>query len=504
MSVRKSLTGMALGLALTITPLAGAVPASADTAPAPKDAITKAADWLVNDYNTNCLGDKQTSYSCSNGGLADVILALSSTGDAKYADEISTMMANLAPQVAGYTKDNAGATAKIIITAIAAHQKPSAFGGNDLVGQLQALNAENPAGGGAWGPQLSVVALTRAGETVPEAVVDATIAKQNSKGGFGWGGDTGDGDNTAIGMMATAAVAKGNPKAADSLAKAVGWAQDPANLTTDDTGSYWTNYSPTNTAGMMLMAIGDVNDPKIDVSKQMDFLIGRQLPSGAFSNTLKGTNDNAMATTQALQGLTMHGYLTASAGQKTDPVTQAFTDVAPSNMYFTEIQWAAANNVTTGWKNADGTASFRPLDTTHRDAMAAFLYRLSGSPSYTAPATSPFTDVNPSNQFYKEICWLASQNITTGWPDGSFRPLDNVNRDAMAAFLYRYSQVSGFQAPAASPFADVTPGSQFYTEMSWLSANGISTGWPDQTFRPVTPIARDAMITFIYRMKHAS
>lgn len=54
MSVRKSLTGMALGLALTITPLAGAVPASADTAPAPKDAITKAADWLVNDYNTNC------------------------------------------------------------------------------------------------------------------------------------------------------------------------------------------------------------------------------------------------------------------------------------------------------------------------------------------------------------------------------------------------------------------------------------------------------------------
>ena len=173
-------------------------------------------------------------------------------------------------------------------------------------------------------------------------------------------------------------------------------------------------------------------------------------------------------------------------------------------MYFTEIQWAAANNVTTGWKNADGTASFRPLDTTHRDAMAAFLYRLSGSPSYTAPATSPFTDVNPSNQFYKEICWLASQNITTGWPDGSFRPLDNVNRDAMAAFLYRYSQVSGFQAPAASPFADVTPGSQFYTEMSWLSANGISTGWPDQTFRPVTPIARDAMITFIYRMKHAS
>lgn len=41
--------------------------------------------------------------------------------------------------------------------------------------------------------------------------------------------------------------------------------------------------------------------------------------------------------------------------------------------------------------------------------------------------------------------------------------------------------------------------SQFYREITWLASTGISTGWPDGTYRPVTPIARDAMAAFIYR-----
>ena len=79
--------------------------------------------------------------------------------------------------------------------------------------------------------------------------------------------------------------------------------------------------------------------------------------------------------------------------------------------------------------------------------MAAFLYRFAdreGKVDDTpAPATSPFADVATSNQFYAEIAWLAQNEIATGWVgpgnDGStiFRPLSPVNRDAMAAFMYR-------------------------------------------------------------------
>ena len=35
---------------------------------------------------------------------------------------------------------------------------------------------------------------------------------------------------------------------------------------------------------------------------------------------------------------------------------------------------------------------------------------------------------------------MAEQGITTGWPDGTFRPYDPVNRDQMAAFIYRFDQ----------------------------------------------------------------
>ena len=43
------------------------------------------------------------------------------------------------------------------------------------------------------------------------------------------------------------------------------------------------------------------------------------------------------------------------------------------------------------------------------------------------------------DRFYREISWLAEQRITTGWADGSFRPVQPIERGAMAAFLHRYN-----------------------------------------------------------------
>lgn len=140
---------------------------------------------------------------------------------------------------------------------------------------------------------------------------------------------------------------------------------------------------------------------------------------------------------------------------------------------------------------------------------AAFMYRLAGSPDYTAPEESLFADVPTDSQFYKEISWLADQQIATGWDaDGQqeFRPLAPVARDAMAAFLYRFAGRPEFSAPEASPFVDVPADSQFYAEISWLAEQKISTGWTDsngaRTYRPLEDVARDAMAAFMYRLQH--
>ncbi|MFJ4267030.1 RCC1 domain-containing protein [Paenarthrobacter nicotinovorans] len=139
--------------------------------------------------------------------------------------------------------------------------------------------------------------------------------------------------------------------------------------------------------------------------------------------------------------------------------------------------------------------------------MAAFLYRHAGSPTFTAPAMSPFTDVPVGAAFYKEITWLASKGISTGWDIGGgkreYRPLSPIARDAMAAFLYRYANKPAFTAPSVSPFGDVPAGGSFYTEITWLAESGISTGWDigggAREYRPLNGIARDAMAAFLYR-----
>ncbi|GAB3546198.1 hypothetical protein GCM10027404_06060 [Arthrobacter tumbae] len=171
-----------------------------------------------------------------------------------------------------------------------------------------------------------------------------------------------------------------------------------------------------------------------------------------------------------------------------------FSDVPQGIQFFTEMAWLADSGITNGW--TDGT--FRPVTPVNRDAMAAFLYRMAGEPSYSAPTVSPFKDVKPGMEHYKEMAWLAEQGISKGWDDGTFRPTTPVNRDAMAAFLFRMagSPTEGFEP---TTFPDVTTGNEFFDEISWLASTGITTGYPDGTFKPVQSVNRDAMAAFLYR-----
>ena len=126
---------------------------------------------------------------------------------------------------------------------------------------------------------------------------------------------------------------------------------------------------------------------------------------------------------------------------------------------------------------------------------------MSGSPEVQLPKESPFTDVKEGDPFYKEIIWFQQQGITTGWPDKTFRPHDPVSREAMAAFFYRYSGKPPVKVQNA-PFKDVPEQNMFYREIAWLHDSKITTGWDDGTFRPHESISREAMAAFLYRYAH--
>ncbi|WP_284975519.1 S-layer homology domain-containing protein [Arthrobacter sp. efr-133-TYG-104] len=216
------------------------------------------------------------------------------------------------------------------------------------------------------------------------------------------------------------------------------------------------------------------------------------------------TEANARSVAEAVGQNTDIGTLSyASAGQG----KQGFDDVPLGAQFQNEIQWLADKGISTGWQAGDGSRTYQPLTPVNRDAMAAFMYRLSGKPAFTAPTIPTFKDVPAEALFFKEITWLADKGISTGWEEAdktrTYRPLQPVNRDAMAAFMYRLAGEPDFTAPQDSPFTDLPTTAQFYKEITWLAAQGISTGWAEvgntKSFRPLQPVNRDAMAAFMFR-----
>lgn len=212
--------------------------------------------------------------------------------------------------------------------------------------------------------------------------------------------------------------------------------------------------------------------------------------------TTLGLLVTAVAPAEAPASVAASGFSDVS----TDPNSPVYSEFAA------EIDWLDRTGVSTGW-DQEGGRVYRPWLPISRDAMAAFLYRYAGSPAYAAPQVSPFVDVAPDAPFYREIAWLSAREVSTGWETANgereFRPFESITRDAMAAFLYRFSGIPASTPVPASPFADVPDGAPFSREIAWLSGLGITGGYDAPAgmtnFRPWSSITRDAMAAFLYR-----
>jgi len=110
---------------------------------------------------------------------------------------------------------------------------------------------------------------------------------------------------------------------------------------------------------------------------------------------------------------------------------------------------------------------------------------------------APFPDVPPDHPFATEIGWLVAEGIATGFEDGTFRPGAAVSRQAAAAFLYRLAGEPPITGAAG--FTDVPTDHPFHDEIAWMVTEGITTGFDDNTFRPASPVTRQAAAAFLYR-----
>ncbi len=184
----------------------------------------------------------------------------------------------------------------------------------------------------------------------------------------------------------------------------------------------------------------------------------------------------------------------------------SFPDVNASTPHAEDIAWLAENRISTGFP--DGT--FLGGDAVTRQDMAAFLRRLarlmgdeSAAESKTYACT--FTDVTDATPHADDIAWLAETGISTGYPDNTFRGMAAVCRQDMAAFLRRLAAREGVGGAASwsgepGGFPDVGATADHAADIAWLAATGVSTGYPDGTFRGMAAVARQDMAAFLHRL----
>ena len=169
-----------------------------------------------------------------------------------------------------------------------------------------------------------------------------------------------------------------------------------------------------------------------------------------------------------------------------------FIDVEPQEYYALPVDWAVAKGIT----NGTGAYTFSPMEPCTRGQVVTFLWRAAGSPEPKS-ANHPFTDIKPSDYFYKAVLWAVEQGITNGMDLTHFGPDVPCTRAHFVTFLWRANGKPA--AEAVNPFVDV-PAEEYYAEpVLWAVEQGITNGMDDKHFGPDNTCLRGQIVTFLYR-----
>ncbi|MBN1135472.1 MAG: cell wall anchor protein [Anaerolineae bacterium] len=300
-----------------VTLVVAAVLAAAAPALAAID-TTAALEYLRTQQNADGGFGSGFSPDSSLSSTADAVLAIVATGGDlaafdKGGNTPLTYLAAQAPSAAA-----GGDLAKLILAATAAGENPRQLGGVDSVAKLEALIGADGRIGGAtdtfFGHCLAVLALKSAERPIPAAAVDLIKTAQQAGGGWAWDGSAAtaaDTNTTAVAVQALAAA--GEAPASKAIAQALSYYQGIQN---EDGGwpyqspsSFGTTTDANSTAVTIQAILAAGQDPAgaewTTATGQMPVaaLEALQNPSGAFAWQATVSDDNLLATVQALPAL---------------------------------------------------------------------------------------------------------------------------------------------------------------------------------------------------------
>ncbi len=150
-----------------------------------------------------------------------------------------------------------------------------------------------------------------------------------------------------------------------------------------------------------------------------------------------------------------------------------FTDVNPGDWYYDAVKFVFDNNFMDGV----GDGKFNPDGTLTRAMIAQVLYNLEGE---TSSYPTVFDDVAKSAWYADAVNWAAASGIVEGKGNNKFDPNAAITRQEMAAILYRYSELKGYDVSdvdSLAAFTDADKVASWAKEpMGWAVENYVING----------------------------
>ena len=150
-----------------------------------------------------------------------------------------------------------------------------------------------------------------------------------------------------------------------------------------------------------------------------------------------------------------------------------FEDVAETDWFYESVKYACAY----GMMNGVSETHFSPMAVTSRGMIVTMLYRLEKEPETDL---ADFPDVVPGEWYTAAVAWGGPSGIVKGYDNGNFGPMDSITREQLAAFLFRYAQLKGYDVTGRddlSAFADAENVSAWALEaVQWAVSEGLLKG----------------------------
>lgn len=99
-----------------------------------------------------------------------------------------------------------------------------------------------------------------------------------------------------------------------------------------------------------------------------------------------------------------------------------------------------------------------------------------------------------------EITKLVESGVIKGYPDGTFRPDSNISRADVAVILAGAKKLA-LDKPAVSPFKDVPTTHYAYGHIVAVQKAGLMRGYPDGTFKPGNNLNRSELAALLGQSK---